>query len=45
MEMGMNSVERVKEYLEVEQEAPGIVEGKRPPAAVRGVRLARVGGA
>ena len=35
MEMNMNSVERVKEYLEVEQEAPAIVEGKRPPASVR----------
>jgi len=34
MEMGMTSVERVKEYLEIEQEAPAIVEGKRPPAAV-----------
>jgi len=33
MEMNMNSVERVKEYLEIEQEAPGIVEGKQPPAA------------
>src|SRR3954451_6848790 len=34
MEMSMNSVERVKEYLEIEQEAPAIVEGKQPPAAV-----------
>src|SRR3954453_17502908 len=34
MEMNMNSVERVKEYLEIEQEAPAIVDGKQPPAAV-----------
>ncbi|KAI9203555.1 P-loop containing nucleoside triphosphate hydrolase protein [Polychytrium aggregatum] len=31
MEMNMNSVERVREYLEIEQEPPGIIEGHRPP--------------
>lgn len=30
-EQNMNSVERIKEYLEVEQEAPAIVEKNRPP--------------
>lgn len=30
-EQNMNSVERIKEYLDVEQEAPPVVEGKRPP--------------
>ena len=30
----MTSVERVKEYLEIEQEAPAVVEGERPPAVV-----------
>ena len=35
--MGMSSVERVKEYLEIEQEAPAVVDAKRPPAVVRGV--------
>ena len=30
----MNSVERVKEYLEIEQEAPATVEGMQLPAAV-----------
>lgn len=30
-EQNMNSVERVKEYLEVEQEAPAIIEKNRPP--------------
>lgn len=30
-EQNMNSVERIKEYLEVEQEAPAIVEDNRPP--------------
>lgn len=33
VEMDLNSVERVQEYLEIEQEAPYIVEGGRPPAA------------
>ena len=36
MEMSMNSVERAKEYLEIEQEAPATVEGKQPSAAVSG---------
>lgn len=31
-EQNMNSVERIKEYLDVEQEAPPIVEDNRPPA-------------
>lgn len=30
-EQNMNSVERIKEYLEVEKEAPAIVEKNRPP--------------
>lgn len=30
-EQNMNSVERIKEYLEVEQEAPAIIEENRPP--------------
>ncbi|KAJ3033391.1 hypothetical protein HDV00_006388 [Rhizophlyctis rosea] len=32
MEMSMNSVERVKEYLEIEQEPPAVIEEHRPPA-------------
>lgn len=32
-EQNMNSVERVREYLEVEQEAPEIIDAHRPPAA------------
>ncbi|KXL50173.1 hypothetical protein M433DRAFT_151473 [Acidomyces richmondensis BFW] len=31
-EQNMNSVERIKEYLDVDQEAPPIVEDNRPPA-------------
>lgn len=31
-EQNMNSVERIKEYLDVEQEAPPVVEDNRPPA-------------
>ncbi|KAK3370347.1 hypothetical protein B0H63DRAFT_422131 [Podospora didyma] len=31
-EQNMNSVERIKEYLEVEQEAAAIVDDNRPPA-------------
>ncbi|KAI9813022.1 MAG: hypothetical protein M1832_006413 [Thelocarpon impressellum] len=31
-EQNMNSVERVKEYLDVEQEAPAVVPESRPPA-------------
>lgn len=30
-EQNMNSVERVREYLQVEQEAPEIIENNRPP--------------
>lgn len=30
-EQNMNSVERIKEYLDVEQEAPAVVEKNRPP--------------
>ncbi|KAF7589950.1 hypothetical protein BBP40_003489 [Aspergillus hancockii] len=32
VQQSMNSVERVKEYLEVEQEAAGIIPESRPPA-------------
>jgi ABC-type multidrug transport system fused ATPase/permease subunit len=32
-EQCMNSVERIREYLEVEQEAPEIIEDNRPPAS------------
>lgn len=32
VQQSMNSVERVKEYLEVEQEAPPVIEWARPPA-------------
>lgn len=32
-EQNMNSVERVREYLEVEQEAPEIIENNRPPTS------------
>lgn len=31
-EQNMNSVERIKEYLDVEQEAPPVIEDNRPPA-------------
>ncbi|KAI8072302.1 P-loop containing nucleoside triphosphate hydrolase protein [Gongronella butleri] len=33
VEMNLNSVERVQEYLEIAQEAPAIVQGRRPPAS------------
>ncbi|KAL7749460.1 Transporter of the ATP-binding cassette (ABC) [Sorochytrium milnesiophthora] len=33
MEMEMNAVERVVEYLEIEQEAPAVIPGQRPPAS------------
>lgn len=33
VEMNLNSVERVQEYLELEQEPSAIVEANRPPAA------------
>ncbi|KAL7746446.1 Transporter of the ATP-binding cassette (ABC) [Sorochytrium milnesiophthora] len=32
-EMEMNAVERVVEYLEIEQEAPAVIPGQRPPAS------------
>ena len=32
VELDFNSVERIVEYLEVPQEAPAIVDEKRPPA-------------
>lgn len=31
MEMNMNSVERVQEYMEIEQEAPAVIPDSRPP--------------
>jgi len=31
-EQNMNSVERVKEYLDVDQEAASVIEGNRPPS-------------
>lgn len=33
VEMNLNSVERIQEYLELEQEPPSTIEGHRPPAA------------
>ncbi|OBZ88726.1 ATP-dependent bile acid permease [Choanephora cucurbitarum] len=33
VEMDLNSVERVQEYLEIDQEPPARIEGHRPPAA------------
>ncbi|KAL0089954.1 hypothetical protein J3Q64DRAFT_1674561 [Phycomyces blakesleeanus] len=33
IEINLNSVERVQEYLEIDQEPPYIIEGSRPPAA------------
>ncbi|KAL0092116.1 P-loop containing nucleoside triphosphate hydrolase protein [Phycomyces blakesleeanus] len=33
VEMFLNSVERVQEYTEIEQEAPAVISGSRPPAA------------
>lgn len=32
MEMDLNSVERVEEYLNIPQEPPSVIEGSRPPA-------------
>ncbi|CAG7947934.1 unnamed protein product [Penicillium salamii] len=32
VQQNMNSVERVREYLEVDQEAESVIEGSRPPA-------------
>ncbi|KAG0027521.1 hypothetical protein BGZ81_005507 [Podila clonocystis] len=32
MEMSLNSVERVHEYIDMPQEPPAIIEGSRPPA-------------
>ncbi|KAK5828808.1 hypothetical protein F5H01DRAFT_374251 [Linnemannia elongata] len=31
MEMNMNSVERVREYMDLPQEPPAVIEGARPP--------------
>ncbi|KAJ3161243.1 hypothetical protein HK101_000842 [Irineochytrium annulatum] len=31
MEMSVNAVERVNEYLEIDQEKPAVIEGARPP--------------
>ncbi|KAF9384934.1 hypothetical protein CPB97_005270 [Podila verticillata] len=31
-EMNMNSVERLTEYMELEEEPPAVIEGSRPPA-------------
>ena len=33
VELDFNSVERIVEYLDVPQEAPAVIEDKRPPAA------------
>lgn len=33
VEMNLNSVERIQEYLELEQEPPAIIDNHRPPAA------------
>ncbi|KAI9025859.1 hypothetical protein CLU79DRAFT_813063 [Phycomyces nitens] len=33
VEMELNAVERVQEYLEIEQEPPSTINGSRPPAA------------
>ncbi|KAL0089956.1 hypothetical protein J3Q64DRAFT_1878979 [Phycomyces blakesleeanus] len=33
VEMDLNSVERIQEYLEIEQEPPASIKGSRPPAA------------
>lgn len=33
MEMEMNAVERVDEYLQIEEEAPAIISSNRPPAS------------
>jgi ABC-type multidrug transport system fused ATPase/permease subunit len=30
MEMSMNCVERIQEYIQIEQEAPAVIEGSRP---------------
>ena len=32
VELDFNSIERISEYLEVPQEAPSVIEGRRPPA-------------
>jgi ABC-type multidrug transport system fused ATPase/permease subunit len=32
-EMNMNSLERIIEYMDIEEEAPAIIEGSRPPAS------------
>ncbi|KAI8866063.1 hypothetical protein GQ42DRAFT_181552, partial [Ramicandelaber brevisporus] len=33
LEMNMNSMERIEQYMKVEQEAPGIIPNCRPPAS------------
>lgn len=33
VEMHLNSVERIQEYFEIDQEPPAYIEGQRPPAA------------
>ncbi|KAI9025116.1 hypothetical protein CLU79DRAFT_98313 [Phycomyces nitens] len=33
VEMDLNSVERIQEYLEIDQEPPASIKGSRPPAA------------
>ena len=30
----MNSVERIKEYVNIEQEPPAVIDGHRPPTNV-----------
>ncbi|VVT55606.1 uncharacterized protein SAPINGB_P004665 [Magnusiomyces paraingens] len=32
LEMNMNSIERLQEYMDIEKEAPAVIEGSRPPA-------------
>ncbi|KAJ3291882.1 hypothetical protein HK104_005738 [Borealophlyctis nickersoniae] len=33
VEMNMNSVERINDYISIEQEAPAIIQGHRPPSS------------
>ncbi|KAH6579342.1 hypothetical protein BASA61_010315 [Batrachochytrium salamandrivorans] len=39
LEMSMNSVERINEYLSIEQEAPAIIPDHRPPSNHESTRL------
>lgn len=32
LEMNMNSIERLQEYMDLDKEAPAVIEGSRPPA-------------